>query len=185
MKNLLTINVNVSITGGVYAGGSFAFEVRVPPSYPFHAPQCRCLTRTWHPNIDLATGVVQLPSLGKDWRPVLSINTVVFSLQLMFVEANPEDACNLPAAETLSRAPREFARQVAQTLRGGCFFGLVFEPNQSAVALSLLPVCIQPPPPPTPRPRPPAYSPREGWACFRSAPPDLTAIALTLPPRTL
>lgn len=41
-----------------------------------------CTTRAWHPNINLHTGVVSLPIITKDWRPVLSINTVVFALQV-------------------------------------------------------------------------------------------------------
>jgi ubiquitin-protein ligase len=47
----------------------------------------RKLTRTavrrvWHPNIDLTTGKVMMPILGQDWRPVLSINTVLLGLQV-------------------------------------------------------------------------------------------------------
>ena len=46
------------------------------------APSVVCMSRAWHPNIDLHTGYVSLPILNKDWRPVLSINTVVFALQV-------------------------------------------------------------------------------------------------------
>ena len=34
----------------------------------------------WHPNIELQSGKVLHPLIEKDWRPVLSINTVIFWL---------------------------------------------------------------------------------------------------------
>ena len=33
----------------------------------------------------MATGKVMMPILGKDWRPVLSINTVLLGLQVMIL----------------------------------------------------------------------------------------------------
>ena len=54
----------------------------IPPAYPFRAPEVTCTARIWHPNIDTGNGRVELDILNKDWRPVLSINTVVFALQV-------------------------------------------------------------------------------------------------------
>jgi ubiquitin-conjugating enzyme E2 M len=49
-----------------------------------------------------------------EWRPVLSINSVVFALQLLFVEPNPlpEHTANFIAASTLQNNAAEFADQV-------------------------------------------------------------------------
>jgi len=49
-----------------------------------------------------------------EWRPVLSINSVVFALQLLFVEPNPlpEHTANFIAATTLRNNAAEFAAQV-------------------------------------------------------------------------
>uniref|UniRef100_M4BL78 UBC core domain-containing protein n=1 Tax=Hyaloperonospora arabidopsidis (strain Emoy2) TaxID=559515 RepID=M4BL78_HYAAE len=60
---------------------SIADVSEIPRTYPFHAPSVTCLTRVWHPNIDMATGKVMMSILGKDWCPVLSINTVLLGLQ--------------------------------------------------------------------------------------------------------
>lgn len=76
------------------------------------APTVVCTSRAWHPNIDLHTGLVSLPILSKDWRPVLSINTVVFALQLMFIEPTEHYAVNKPAAAALSSNPDLFREQV-------------------------------------------------------------------------
>lgn len=80
--NVSKIRVSIRMTGGMYERGSFTFLVDIPPAYPFSAPSVTALTRVFHPNIDLATGKVLLPILDKDWRPVLSINAVVFGLQV-------------------------------------------------------------------------------------------------------
>ena len=83
-----------------------------------------CTTRAWHPNIDLHTGLVSLPILSKDWRPVLSINTVVFALQLMFIEPTENYPVNEAAATALKTNPALFRDQVcyATTLYHGAAF---------------------------------------------------------------
>jgi hypothetical protein len=89
-----------------------------PPSRAFPlsslltAPQVTCLTRTWHPSIDLHTGEVHLAIFGASWRPVLTINNVIFCLQLLFVEPNPDNPCNIHAAQTLTNDPPQFEQQV-------------------------------------------------------------------------
>lgn len=76
------------------------------------APTVVCTTRAWHPNIDLHTGLVSLPILNKDWRPVLSINTVVFALQLMFIEPTEHHPVNEVAGAALKTNPDLFREQV-------------------------------------------------------------------------
>lgn len=125
-ENLLNIQVTVIMTSGFYRGGSFIFRLTIPPTYPFYAPEVTCTTRVWHPNINPNNGRVDLPILSIDWRPVLSINTVVLALQLLFLEPNPDHATNYAAAEALTKNPQLFESQVRQTLAGGNFFGFDF-----------------------------------------------------------
>lgn len=87
----------------------------------------------WHPNVDLQTGTVMLPILREDWRPVLNLNTVVFALQLLFLNPSLESQCNAVAAETFMNSPAEFEHQVRQSLHGGVFYGCVFPRNMDAV----------------------------------------------------
>jgi ubiquitin-conjugating enzyme E2 M len=125
-KNPYKIRVTVRMTGGLYARGCFVFVLDIPPNYPFQAPLVTCMTRVWHPNISLHTGKVHLPILDKDWRPVLSINTVVFGLQLLFLEPNPDYSANPLAADVMLRTPELFREHVRKTLEGGVFFGVDF-----------------------------------------------------------
>ena len=57
---------------GLYSGGAFLFSFAVPPSYPHDPPKVKCLTRVFHPNIDLE-GNVCLNVLREDWKPVLTV----------------------------------------------------------------------------------------------------------------
>ncbi|CAM9886098.1 unnamed protein product [Pylaiella littoralis] len=129
-RNLLKLKVGVSMTAGLFEGTTFYFILTIPPSYPFHAPTVVCTTRAWHPNIDLHTGLVSLPILSHDWRPVLSINTVVFALQLMFIEPTEHYPVNEPAAAALKNNPDLFREQVRLSLSGGCLFGVQFESHR-------------------------------------------------------
>jgi ubiquitin-protein ligase len=104
--------VNVRLSQGVYRGANFWFDLKIPPTYPFHPPSVTCLTRVWHPSIDPRNGAITLPIFGAEWRPVLSINAVVFGLQLLFVEPVTENALNTVAAETLTADPAAFESQV-------------------------------------------------------------------------
>lgn len=90
------------------------------------APKVICLHKIWHPNIDPISGFVMLPILGSDWRPVLSINTVLLGLQLLFLEPNPKFSVNMSAAEQLIADPTQFAEKIQEILHGGSFFGISF-----------------------------------------------------------
>lgn len=80
--------------------------------------------------MDVDSGRVSHPLLDRDWKPVLSINTVIFGLQLLFLEPNPDHAANGDAATTLHSAPSTFAAHVKQTMRGGLWHGLDFPPHR-------------------------------------------------------
>ncbi|POM68970.1 Ubiquitin-conjugating enzyme E2 [Phytophthora palmivora] len=131
VENMLRLIFMISIAdiSGPYANGDFTFFVEIPKTYPFHAPSVRCLTRVWHPNIEMATGKVMMSILGKDWRPVLSINTVLLGLQLIFLEPNVDYVLNPAAAEQLHQNPEQFKRETQQILCGGRFYGIDFPPH--------------------------------------------------------
>ena len=47
--------------------------------------------QVYHPNIDLE-GNVCLNILREDWKPVLSINSVIYGLQYLFLVGSPRSA---------------------------------------------------------------------------------------------
>ena len=92
------------------------------------APKVIAQNKMWHPNIEVHTGQVIIPILGHDWRPVLSLNTVVLALQLIFLEPNANGSANAVARANLSQNPSQFCQDVQRILRGGHHYGHDFEP---------------------------------------------------------
>ena len=64
----------------------------------------------WH-----ACGEVCLNILREDWKPVLSISSVVYGLLYLFLEPNPGDPLNHEAAEVLRNNRAEFGRIVGRS----------------------------------------------------------------------
>ena len=106
----------------------------------------KCENKVYHPNIDL-DGNVCLNILREDWKPVLTINSIVYGLQYLFLvsnkivggdngllihcflfqEPNPEDPLNKEAALELQNNRRLFEQNVAKSMRGGSVNGVYFE----------------------------------------------------------
>ena len=57
--------------------------------------QVKCETKIYHPNIDLE-GNVCLNILREDWKPVLTINSIVYGLQYLFLVSS---ICTFTALE--------------------------------------------------------------------------------------
>lgn len=93
---------------GPWIGARYDFTFSIPALYPHEPPKVVCVTKIYHPNIDLA-GAVCLNILREDWKPVLDINAVIYGLIYLFYEPNPDDPLNKEAAE-LFRADKAQVR---------------------------------------------------------------------------
>ncbi|GIX95852.1 nedd8-conjugating enzyme UbcE2M [Caerostris darwini] len=124
--DLLNFKLIISPDEGFYRGGYFTFSFRVSPNYPHEPPKVKCETMVYHPNIDL-DGNVCLNILREDWKPVLTINSIVYGLQYLFLEPNPEDPLNKEAAEVLQNNRRVFEQNVRKAMNGGYIGSTCFE----------------------------------------------------------
>lgn len=124
--DLLNFKLVISPDEGFYRGGRFTFSFRIGPNYPHEPPKVKCVNKVYHPNIDLE-GNVCLNILREDWKPVLTINAIVYGLQYLFLEPNPEDPLNKEAANELQSNRRLFEQNVQRTMRGGNLNGVYFE----------------------------------------------------------
>eukprot|EP01056_Protomagalhaensia_sp_Gyna25_P005696 Protomagalhaensia_sp_Gyna_25__5695@NODE_810_length_2565_cov_135_815519_g638_i0_p3_GENE_NODE_810_length_2565_cov_135_815519_g638_i0NODE_810_length_2565_cov_135_815519_g638_i0_p3_ORF_typecomplete_len177_score13_22UQ_con/PF00179_26/2_9e33ProkE2_B/PF14461_6/1_4e06RWD/PF05773_22/0_017_NODE_810_length_2565_cov_135_815519_g638_i049579 len=118
----LNFVVNVKPDGGYWKGGTFTFNVSVPPSYPHDPPKVRCETKVFHPNINLEGGVC-LNILRAEWRPVLSIYAIIVGLLHLFLEPEVFEPLNQDAANALVQSKSHFASLVAQSMRGSNMYG--------------------------------------------------------------
>eukprot|EP00304_Pavlova_gyrans_P011934 CAMPEP_0206043342 /NCGR_PEP_ID=MMETSP1466-20131121/8595_1 /ASSEMBLY_ACC=CAM_ASM_001126 /TAXON_ID=44452 /ORGANISM="Pavlova gyrans, Strain CCMP608" /LENGTH=266 /DNA_ID=CAMNT_0053418141 /DNA_START=30 /DNA_END=827 /DNA_ORIENTATION=- len=64
-------------------------------------------------------GHVCLNILREDWKPVLTINSVIYGLTFLMLEPNADDPLNKEAAQLLEQNRRQFEQVVRRSLRGG------------------------------------------------------------------
>uniref|UniRef100_A0A8C5PI60 NEDD8-conjugating enzyme UBC12 n=1 Tax=Leptobrachium leishanense TaxID=445787 RepID=A0A8C5PI60_9ANUR len=114
--DLLNFKLVICPDEGFYKGGKFVFSFKVGQGYPHDPPKVKCETMVYHPNIDLE-GNVCLNILREDWKPVLTINSIIYGLQYLFLEPNPEDPLNKEAAEVLQNNRRLFEQNVQRSMR--------------------------------------------------------------------
>jgi len=124
--DLLSFKLIIYPDEGFYRNGEFNFSFKIGAAYPHEPPKVKCETKVYHPNIDL-DGNVCLNILREDWKPVLTINSIVYGLQYLFLEPNPEDPLNKEAALELQNNRRLFEQNVGKSMRGGSINGVHFE----------------------------------------------------------
>ncbi|KAI0398090.1 putative ubiquitin carrier protein [Xylariaceae sp. FL0594] len=100
--------------GTPYEGGTFKVDVRIPPQYPFKAPEMKFITKVWHPNISSQTNVICLDTLGSAWSPVLTIKSTLLSLQSLLESPEPKDPQDAEVAKMLLNDPEAFNRKARQ-----------------------------------------------------------------------
>lgn len=71
-----------------YTGGMFRIRLKVPDTYPSASPEVYFATKTWHPNVDWATGKVCMDDVfgGNAWKPTMGIRTVLQEVRNMLAE---------------------------------------------------------------------------------------------------
>lgn len=114
--DVMNYRILLKIDEGVYRGGKFSFDLKIPNTYPFDPPKLKCITKTFHPNID-QDGNVCLNILREDWKPVLTINSIIYGLLHLFYEPNPEDPLNKEAAQLLKQDRRQFESAVRRYMK--------------------------------------------------------------------
>ncbi|ODO07969.1 hypothetical protein I350_03552 [Cryptococcus amylolentus CBS 6273] len=99
--DVLNFTLTITPDEGIYKGGVFNFSFAIKPEYPHEPPKVRCKEKIYHPNLDLE-GNVCLNILREDWKPVLTLSSVM-----------------IDAAEDFRRSRETFVHNVKQAMRGG------------------------------------------------------------------
>ncbi|KAK8776678.1 hypothetical protein V5799_029976 [Amblyomma americanum] len=124
--NLLDFKLTICPDEGFYRNGQFEFSFSVGPNYPHDPPKVKCETRVYHPNVDFE-GNICLNILREDWKPVLTVSTVVYGLLFLFLEPNTDDPLNKEAADVLRSNRKLFEQNVRKAMLGGNVGGVYFE----------------------------------------------------------
>jgi ubiquitin-conjugating enzyme E2 M len=128
-KDKLTVfRILLSPSLGPFRGGQYVFHFEVGPNYPHEAPKVKCLTKVYHPNVDLL-GNICLNVLREDWRPVLGISHIIMGLQLIMNEPETREPLNHEAAEAMRQDPRAYEKLLQRLVQyGGSVGGNSFQP---------------------------------------------------------
>ena len=71
--------------------GVFQIDILIPDKYPFEPPDCKFITKVWHPNVSSQTGVICLDILKDQWAAAMTIESVLTSLQSFLSSPEPGD----------------------------------------------------------------------------------------------
>lgn len=114
--DVMNYKILVKPDEGYYRNGKFSFDLKIPATYPYDPPKLKCETSVYHPNID-QSGNVCLNILREDWKPVLTISSIIYGLLHLFYEPNSEDPLNKEAAELLKSDKGQFEANVRSFIR--------------------------------------------------------------------
>ncbi|XP_059051740.1 NEDD8-conjugating enzyme UBE2F-like [Achroia grisella] len=105
---------------GYWLGGKFKFSVYVTDDYNMAPPKVKCVTRLWHPNInldgDICLSLLRQTSIDEHgWAPTRRLKDVVWGLNSLFTDLlNFEDPLNIEAAEMYNKNKTEFQTKVQE-----------------------------------------------------------------------
>mgnify|MGYP003306300601 CR=1 FL=1 len=125
--DIMSFELMLAPDEGMYRYGRYEFSFKIPQSYPHDPPKVKCLTKVFHPNIDL-DGNICLNILREDWKPVLTVGSIIYGLNFLFLAPNPEDPLNKEAADMMQSNQSGFERVVRSSLERGCSIGGVYFP---------------------------------------------------------
>jgi len=138
-SKILTMRIEVFCKNGLYSHAKYNFLIFIPEKYPHFPPRLFCTSTIYHPNVNIDTGEVSLSILDKsNWKPVLTLRSILTSLDMIIIEPNLDYIANHPisveCAHLFSENNENFKERVRFTLLGGYFFGNYrFPPNQYSI----------------------------------------------------
>jgi ubiquitin-conjugating enzyme (huntingtin interacting protein 2) len=69
-----------------YENGTFRLSIKLPDSYPFYPPIIKFLTKIWHPNVCVDTGVICSGKLEKEWASSMTLEKALLTIQSILSE---------------------------------------------------------------------------------------------------
>jgi len=95
---------------GIYKGGYFCIEIKIPRTFPFKPPIVVWNTPIYHPNFYKDRICVRI--LKQDWLPGYSIVEIIRGIQLLLSNPNAEDPMNRVAADLLKSDKDSYKEEV-------------------------------------------------------------------------
>lgn len=93
--------------GTPYEAGFFKIKFNFTPDFPTTPPNCRMLTKIFHPNIS-KTGEICVSTLKKDWRPEYGIEHILVTIKCLLIYPGPDSALDEEAGKLLQENYQDY-----------------------------------------------------------------------------
>ncbi|TNJ29924.1 Ubiquitin-conjugating enzyme E2-17 kDa [Giardia muris] len=104
-----------------YAGQTYKVLAEIPSGYPLDPPQCKFLTRFFHPNVNFTSGDICLNILKKeDWTPAISLVSLAQCLLCLFSAPNTDSPLNCDASNLVKHGDMRAFKSIVR----------YYDPNQ-------------------------------------------------------
>ena len=97
-KNILKWRALIQGLEGPWQDGVFELEMNFPEDYPQYPPKVKFITPIFHPNV-YNNGNICLDILQKEWSSAYDVKSILYSIQLLLNEPNPESPANHQASD--------------------------------------------------------------------------------------
>ncbi|TIB34666.1 hypothetical protein E3P84_01634 [Wallemia ichthyophaga] len=93
--------------GTPYEDGFFKVKFNFGADFPNSPPNCRMLTKIFHPNIS-KTGEICVSTLKKDWRPEFGIEHILVTIKCLLIYPGPDSALDEEAGKLLQESYQDY-----------------------------------------------------------------------------
>ena len=115
IKNNIVLGVLEGPPDTSYENGYFLFKMLLPENFPFSPPQFIFITKIFHPNIS-ENGFVSADILQNQnkWSPVCRFGSIIYSIQSLLNEPNPDDFLNETAVKLYKEDKQKYDKTVRE-----------------------------------------------------------------------
>lgn len=118
-NNIFEFIVKITPETGIWAKRTFSFKFMIPENFPYIRPRLQCLTKLWHPNIDV-DGAVCMSIIRLQYTASTPIASIVAGLHYLFINPDPEDPLNKDAAKMYIEDHKKFIRTAEEYMNMYC-----------------------------------------------------------------
>lgn len=97
-------------TDSLYENGVFLVQLDFTKEYPYKPPNCKMITKTFHPNISNQS--ICLNALQNEWTPAYTITKLILAISCILNEPNFDDPLNKEAATLYKTNKEEYKNTV-------------------------------------------------------------------------
>ena len=97
-----------------YENGFFLFKIILSKEFPFgRTPKFIFISTIFHPNIS-ENGFVSIDILEKSWSPAMTFEKIIYSIQSLLDDPNPDDFLNENAAKIFRENKKNYNKTVRE-----------------------------------------------------------------------